>query len=477
MGGAKGDCPVLDHQFDFGDLVPGHVEITIMELKNKTILVLGLGTTGVAVSKFAARRGAQVIGVDDAPRALLGPKVDGLVEKGVVFFAGDETQVIPWERLDQVVMSPGVPLDHLLARKAMEQNIPVIGEIELAFRFCQSPILAITGTNGKSTTTELAGALFREGGLQVSVGGNLGTPWVSLIDRDPKPDWTILEVSSFQLESIEKFRPHIAVLLNITEDHFERHRTMEAYSAAKARIFLNQGREDFFIYNDDDAHVLNVMENLPSRPIPFSSAKHVKGIYWETETTLESVVSGVPRRYSLAEAPLKGLHNIENMMAAVAAAELAGVSESAIQNGLNRFKPLPHRLEWVRELDGVRYYDDSKGTNVGAVVMSLASFDEPVILILGGKDKGGDYRVLRSLIQHKVRGVVLLGEAKEKIREALQGTAPLFEVGSMKDAVIQAKAFAKQGDVVLLSPACSSFDMFRDYKHRGDEFQRCVKEL
>src|SRR5262245_18428675 len=290
MGRAQGDRPVLDHQPDPGDFVLGHIEITVMDLQSKTLLVLGLGTTGVAVSRFAARRGAQVIGVDDAPRVLLGPRVDGLAEKGVVFFAGDETQVIPWEKLDLVVMSPGVPLDHPLARKAAEQNIPVIGEIELAFRCSASPVVAVTGTNGKSTTTELIGALFREGGLQVSEGGNLGTPWVSLIDRDPNPDWTIHEVSSFQLESIETFRPHIAVLLNITEDHYERHGTMVAYSAAKARIFMNQGREYFFIYNDDDAHVLSVMENLPSRAIPFSSAKHVKGIYWETETSLESSV-------------------------------------------------------------------------------------------------------------------------------------------------------------------------------------------
>jgi len=448
-----------------------------IDLKGKTILVLGLGTTGVAVGRFALRRGALVIGVDDAPRTLLKPEAERLSEKGGQVFAGDETHLIPWENLDLLVLSPGVPVEHPLVLEAKRRQVLVMGEIELASRFNRSPVIGITGTNGKSTTTELVGALLQGAGLRVSVGGNLGTPWVTLLEREPDPEWTVLELSSFQLETIESFHPKISVILNLTEDHFERHHGMEAYAAAKARIFENQGRDDFLIYNDDDAHVIAMTLEAVPRKIPFSSTKHVAGIFWDSETSFQSDVTGQTRRYSLEGVALKGLHNIENMLAAVAVAELAGIRQETIQSGLEKFTPLPHRLELIRELNSVRYYDDSKGTNVGAVVMSLASFDEPVVLILGGKDKGGDYRVLRSLVQHKAKGVILMGEARDKIREALKGCAPLYDVATMQDAVIQAHAIAKAGDVVLLSPACSSFDMFRDYKHRGDEFQRWVKEL
>src|SRR4030095_8463109 len=448
-----------------------------MDLKNKTLLVRGLGTTGIAVARFALRREAAVIAVDDAPRILLKTEGERLSQKGAQEFCGDETHVIPWEKVNEVILSPGVALDPPLVLEAKRRNISVVGEIELASRFNRSPVIGITGTNGKSTTTELVGSLLQASGFRVSVGGNLGTPWVSLLEREPNPDWTVLELSSFQLETIETFHPKISVILNLTDDHFERHGNLESYGAAKARIFENQNREDFLVYNDDAAHVVAMTLEVKPRKIPFSSTKHVSGICWDTETSFQSQVSGEPRRYSLEGAPLKGLHNIENMLAAVAAAELAGAKPQAIQQGLLTFTPLPHRLEKIRELNGVTYYDDSKGTNVGAVVMSLASFDEPVVLILGGKDKGGDYRVLRSLVQHKAKGIILMGEAKEKIREALKGSAPLYEVATMEEAVIQARAIAKAGDVVLLSPACSSFDMFRDYKHRGDEFQKWVKEL
>jgi UDP-N-acetylmuramoylalanine--D-glutamate ligase len=453
-----------------------------MNLKNKTILIVGLGTTGVAVREFAQKRGAHPIGYDDDPQ-----------KKGIEF------DQISWKELNLLVLSPGIPLDHPVVKRAKQENIPITGELELASQFSNSPVIAITGTNGKSTTTELVGEIFRQANLNVSVGGNLGTPWVRLIDENPHPEWTILEVSSFQLETIETFHPKISVLLNITDDHFERHGNLDAYIEAKARIFLNQvgtrfkgslspspqpspvegegEREDTLIYNANDVHVLRAMEKAGCKRVPFSSTEHVKGIFWDEKDLIRSVVSGMERVYSLQKVSLTGLHNIENMMAAIASSELAGISQEAIQKGLEAFKALPHRLEFVRELGGVCYFDDSKGTNVGAVAMSLASFDEPVILILGGKDKGGDYKILRSLIRHKAKSLMLMGEAKEKIREALQGTVPIHEVKSMKEAVEKAHSLAQAGDVVLLSPACSSFDMFRDYKHRGEEFQKYVKGL
>jgi len=448
-----------------------------MDLQNKTLLIVGLGTTGLAVCDFARRRGAHLIGLDDAPKKMLGPRVEILQENGTPVFSTNEAGMLEWRRIDLVVLSPGVPLSHKVVLEARRRGIPVTGELELASQFSQSPVIAITGTNGKSTTTELTGEIFREMGLKVSVGGNLGTPWVTLIDQDPDPAWTILEVSSFQLETIESFHPKFSALLNITEDHYERHGDMDGYLAAKARITLNQTDEDAVIYNANDVHVLRALEGAKARKIPFSSTEHVRGIYWAREDSLESVLSGTPRTYYLNKVSLKGLHNIENMMAAIALAELAGLSPPSIQTALEDFKALPHRLQLVRDFNGVRYFDDSKGTNVGAVAMSLASFEEPVILILGGKDKGGDYSVLRSLIRHKAKSLIVMGEAQEKIRAALEGSAPLFEVGSMKAAVELAHAQAVAGDVVLLSPACSSFDMFRDYKHRGDEFQKWVKGL
>lgn len=448
-----------------------------MNLSGKTILVLGLGTTGVAACEFLVKRQAQVIGVDDLPLALLSLKTESLVSQGVKIFSHSEEYQLNWGQISLVIISPGIHFDHLVVQEAQRRNIPVTGELEFASEFSKSPVIAITGTNGKSTTTELTGAIFKNAGFNIALGGNLGTPWLKLIDENPDPDWTILEVSSYQLESTQKFHPKISMILNITEDHFERHKNMEGYIAAKARLWMNQTEQDSLIYNANDVHVLKSMEGAVCQKFPFSSTEHVKGIYWDTEDTIRSVWSGAERIYSLKEASLQGLHNVENMMASIAAAELAGISQEIIEKTLKEFKALPHRLEFVREFAGVKYFDDSKGTNVGAVVMSIASFEDPVVLILGGKDKGGDYKILRALLKHKARALVLIGEAKEIIHAALEGTVPIVEANSMQEAVLRCKELAQSGDVVLLSPACSSFDMFRDYKHRGDEFQKWVRGL
>ncbi len=451
-------------------------------LENKTLLVVGLGITGVALCEFLQKRGARVWGVDDLPAKRLGPKVEALEKSGIEIYSTSEflhekEQGFLDYPINEMVLSPGISLEHVLVLDAKNSGIPITGEIELASRFSKSPIIAITGTNGKSTTTELIGHLLKEAGLNVALGGNLGTPWVKLIEENPNPDWTVLEISSFQLETIEKFHPKISLLLNITDDHFERHHDLHTYIKMKGRVCENQIPEDFVIYNSGDVHVLKALQSAKARKIPFSSTQNVEGVFWKEETLIESLLHPSPQTYPLKEVSLKGLHNIENMMAAIAAAELVGVEADVIQRGLQSFRPLPHRLEWVRELDGVQYYDDSKGTNVGAVAMSLASFEDPVILILGGKDKGGDYGVLKGLIRHKTRALILLGEAKDKIREALGNLVPTCEVSNMKEAVEKAHELAQTGDVVLLSPACSSFDMFRDYKHRGDEFQKWVQAL
>jgi len=329
-----------------------------MDFNNKTLLVIGLGTTGLAVCDFALKRGAHLIGLDDSPKQMLGLKVESLQEKGIPVFSSNEGAMLEWEKIDLVILSPGIPLDHKMVQEAQRRKIRVTGELELASTFSRSPVVAITGTNGKSTTTELTGAIFREAGVKVAVGGNLGTPWVTLIDQEPSPDWTILEVSSFQLETIQTFQPKISALLNITEDHFERHGTMGAYIDAKTRITMNQTEEDAVVYNANDAPIVGALQNIKPRRIPFSSTEHVKGIFWSTEETLESVISGSKRTYDLTRATLKGLHNIENMMASIAIADRAGVDQAPIQRALEAFKALPNRLEFVRVLKGVRYFDD-----------------------------------------------------------------------------------------------------------------------
>ncbi len=448
-----------------------------MDLQNQNIVVLGLGKTGHALCEFLLQKRARVFAVDDLPREMMGPNWEAVFNQGVEFFTTDDAHFIPWKEIRFCLVSPGVSLKHPVISLAASFNIEITGELEFANQFTKAPVIAITGTNGKSTTTELVGQILKNAGLCVEVGGNLGEPWISMIARNPNPDWFVLEVSSYQLETTQTFHPHIAALLNITDDHFERHGDIQGYTAAKARIGMNQNSKDFLVYNANDVHVLRALETQQAKKIPFSSTQTVNGIFWKSEKEIFSEVSGKEVLYSLEKASLQGLHNIENMMAAIAMAELAKVSSSFIQSTLESFKALPHRLEWVREFNEVDYYDDSKGTNVGAVVMSLASFEKPVVLILGGKDKGGDYSVLRALVKNKAKALILLGEAKEKIHRALKDTVPIVEVNSMKAAVQEASRLAEKGDVVLLSPACSSFDMFRDYKHRGQEFQKQVKEL
>ncbi|MBF0491921.1 MAG: UDP-N-acetylmuramoyl-L-alanine--D-glutamate ligase [Deltaproteobacteria bacterium] len=444
-----------------------------MNLQNKTILVLGLGATGLAVCEFVSKRGAVVIGVDDSPLERLSEKAQSFFSNHL--FSNTEDETLLENKIDLIITSPGVPLFHPLLSEAKERKIPITGELEFASHFTSAPVIAVTGTNGKSTTTELVGAMLKNAGKQVMVGGNLGEPWLSLIQKNDQPDFFVLEVSSFQLETVEHFHAHIAALLNITDDHFERHQHMRGYIDAKARICLNQNETDFFVYNSGDIHVLEMLESVQAKTIPFSSTQKVEGVYWKSESVICSRERG--SYYDLSKATLEGLHNIENMMAAIAMAELAGVPASLIQKTLENFKALPHRLEWVREVQGVNYYDDSKGTNVGAVAMSVASFDKPVILILGGKDKGGDYGILKGLLRNKVKALVLIGEAKEIIRACFEGLLPILDATSMEDAVYTCSSLAAKDDVVLLSPACSSFDMFKDYKHRGDEFQKWVKKL
>ncbi len=350
----------------------------------------------------------------------------------------------------------------------------MLSEVELAYRFFGAPLVAVTGTNGKSTTTTLIGEMMKASGRQVFLGGNLGAPFVGALAR--AWDWGVVEISSFQLEWISEFRPRIAVLLNITEDHLDRYPTFADYGAAKERIFEAQLSDDVAIINRDDPLVWRMRERMKAQIISFGFAEAPVGLFpaageivWRDGANEE--------RFSLRGAKLQGVHNLENMMAAVAAAKCAGVDHASIQNTLGTFPGLEHRLEFIREKDGVRYYNDSKGTNVGAVVKSLESFTEPVILLAGGVDKGGDYAPLERGIRERVHRLVLFGEAKGILARALGALTETVIVEDIEAALRDAAAHARAGDVVLLSPACSSFDQFRNYAERGKVFKNLVNEL
>ncbi len=461
-----------------------------MDLNRKKVLVVGLGMTGLATARFLHHRGAVVTVTDMANEDDLAMSVLELHQLGIRTEIGSHRRE-SFESSELIVLSPGVPHTHDFLTGARQKGIPVIGEIELASRFIRDPIIAITGTNGKTTTTSLLGDMLVECGMTVFVGGNIGNPLIGHVDREEKVDWVVLEISSFQLDTIETFRPDIGILLNITEDHLDRYPDMAGYAASKGRIFQNQTSEDIAILNGADSWVLSETSRINSRKWVFNGS----GILQEgarivgnnltieftsclrrTPSTRACPILG-PISLDIGKTSLYGKHNQENICAAVMAAIAAGGDIRDIQIALSQFKGLSHRIEFVRTLDGVTYMDDSKATNVDAVYRALESFMEPVILIMGGRDKGGDYRILKKVMQNHVKHLILLGEASGLIAAALGKLVPTELVPSMRAAVTKAHQFASAGDVVLLSPACSSFDMFRNYSHRGGVFQSEVQKL
>jgi UDP-N-acetylmuramoylalanine--D-glutamate ligase len=444
-----------------------------MDLSGKQILVIGLARTGRECARFLAQRGARLWVTDRRTAADLKSEIESLEGLGVHYRLGGEEAA--WlDGLDYVIPSPGVPQGNTLLQQAAAQGIPVIGEIELAYRFFNAPLVAITGTNGKSTTTTLIGEMIKASGQKAFVGGNLGAPFVGALGENW--DWGVLEISSFQLEWIDKFRPRIAVLLNVTEDHLDRYASFADYRAAKERIFEAQTGDDVAIINRDDPLVWDMRDRIKARVISFGFSETAEGAF-AAGGEIVWCAGANKERFPLHGAKLHGVHNLENMMAAMAAAKCAGVKSATIQQTLENFPGLEHRLEFVREKGAVRYYNDSKGTNVGAVVKSLASFEEPVILLAGGVDKGGDYAPLREGIRRKVCRLVLFGQAKEIIARALGTLTETVIVDDLYEAVRDAASHARAGDVVLLSPACSSFDQFRNYAERGKVFKSLVEQL
>jgi UDP-N-acetylmuramoylalanine--D-glutamate ligase len=447
-----------------------------MELKSKKVLVVGLGKSGLAAALFLRRRGAQVTVSDLRSAEALSKEIPSLMEAGIAVEAGGHG-LLTFRRQDLIVVSPGVPLSTPELVQVRALGLPIIGELELAARFLQGNVLAITGSNGKTTTTTLCGEIFSAAGLPTRVAGNIGLPVIEVVDQSTAGAWSVLEVSSFQLETTESFHPRIAVILNITPDHLDRHGTFETYVAMKEKIFANQTADDYLVLNGDDPVVQQAASRTRSQVYWFSRSKIVRrgaflmnGMVMFRAAEEAKPIPLLP----LADIPLKGEHNIENVLAAVCAACVANIPAEVIARTVAGFHAVEHRLEYVATIHGVDYYNDSKATNVDATSKAIASFPGNIHLILGGKDKNSDYSQLNALLRARVKAVYTIGSAAEKIESQIAGTTRVVRTGTLEAAVDQAAGEAVAGDVVLLAPACSSFDQFENYEQRGSVFKQSV---
>jgi UDP-N-acetylmuramoylalanine--D-glutamate ligase len=449
-----------------------------MELKGKKVLVVGLGKSGLAAALFLRRRGARVTVSDIRSAEALAKDIPALLEEGIMVETGGHG-LLTFRRQDLIVVSPGVPLDTPELAQVKSFGLPVIGELELAARFIKGRMLAITGSNGKTTTTELVGEILQKAGLPTLVGGNIGVPVVALIDESTDETWSVLEISSFQLETTYEFHPSIAVILNITPDHLDRHGTFENYALAKERIFAAQDERDCLVLNADNERTAEAASRSKARVYWFSVENPVAQGAWLEQGNVvyrSAPDAAVEIVMPLRGIPLKGAHNVENVLAAVAAARLAGAPAEAIRQAVESFQAVEHRLEYVATHNGVDFYNDSKATNVDATAKAVAAFDSGIHLILGGKDKGSDYTLLAPLLRARVRAVYTIGAAADKIESQLRGVVSIESCETLDNAVIAAASAARPGEVVLLAPACSSFDQFESYEHRGRAFKKLVSE-
>ena len=455
--------------------------MVLMELNKKRVLVVGLGKSGVASALFLKAHGARVTVSDTKSGDELRNEIPVLLDHGITVETGghgDRT----FRGQDLIVVSPGVPVDAPPLMQARALGEAVIGEIELAAQFLPGPIVAITGSNGKTTTTTLTGEIMTAAGFPVLVGGNIGTPAISLAERAKPETVIVLEVSSFQLETIQNFRPKVAVVLNVTPDHLDRHRTFEVYVDAKARIFENQQGSDFAVLNADDPTCVAMGSRTRAQVFWFSRQKEMQQGAWvrdgnivfrdgrgEQKTSQREIMQ-------VSEIPLKGAHNLENVLAAVCVGALMECAPEKIRQAVRDFKAVEHRLEFVATIRGVDYYNDSKATNVDATIKALESFPANIHLILGGKDKGSDYTVLNDLLRQRVKRVYTIGAAASKIESQIKNVE-VVHAETLENALRKANAVAQPGDVVLLAPACASFDQFKNYEHRGQVFKEIVRDL
>jgi UDP-N-acetylmuramoylalanine--D-glutamate ligase len=450
----------------------------MMELKGKKVLVVGLGKSGLAAALFLRRRGAQVTVSDVRSAEALAKDIPALLDEGIMVETGGHG-LLTFRRQDLIVVSPGVPMNTPELAQVKSFGLPVIGELELAARFLKGRTLAITGSNGKTTTTALVGEILQSSGIPCLVGGNIGVPVVALIDQSTDETWSVLEVSSFQLESTERFHPRIAVILNITPDHLDRHGTFENYALAKERIFAAQDEHDCVVLNADNARAAQAASRSVAR-VYFFSVEHsvLQGAWVEDGFVVYRAGTDQPveRIMPLSGVPLKGAHNIENVLAAVCASRQAGATAEAVREGVEKFQAVEHRIEFVAKINGVDFYNDSKATNVDATAKAIAAFSSGIHLILGGKDKNSDYTQLAQLLRQRVRAVYTIGSAAAKIESELRGVVSIHSCETLENAVSAAASAARPGDVVLLAPACSSFDQFENYEQRGRMFKELVSE-
>ncbi len=448
-----------------------------MDLSGQNIFIIGLGKTGLATARFLARKHA---GITVADR-----KTQNEIESALTELrnAGISIDIVPYDatslhHIDMVIPSPGVPPHDPLLMEAVRKSIPIHSELEIACRFLKPPMVAITGTNGKTTTTTLTGELLKAAGKKVFVGGNIGIPLIQYCDGPQNEDFVVAEVSSFQLQWVTAFHARCAVLLNTTCDHVNYHGSFAAYQEAKERVFLNQDESDLAILNADEDYTRGLSKRLKAKTLFFSSTRHVThGFSICGDQLVLSGFNGKDEFYPRDMIKIPGLHNAENIMAAIISARMCGCAPERVIETIAKFRGISHRIEYIDEIHGVTYYDDSKGTNVGAVVRALETFHNPVILLLGGRDKDGDFETLEPLIKTRVKSLILFGEARERIKEKVGGLVETDVRPTLREATLEARRRATAGDVVLLSPGCASFDEFADYKDRGNFFQTLVRML
>jgi UDP-N-acetylmuramoylalanine--D-glutamate ligase len=441
-----------------------------VNLENARVLVIGLARSGLAALGLLAPSGAVITAADSRPIEEL-PEADAAVRETGARFIPQEA-VEPAE-FALIVVSPGVPADLPVLEEARRGGIPVIGEMELASYFLRGPISAVTASNGKTTTTSLHAHILAHAGVACQAGGNLGVPPAAMVAASRDGQWNVLEVSSFQLETISHFRARIGVCLNVTEDHLDRHKTMQIYEAAKGRLFETQDSSCHAVLNADDAACVRFAGLGAARKVWFSLERPVSPGVWLDEGVIR--LDG-RRLMPAAEIPLRGRHNIQNVLAAAAASHIAGVPIDAIPDAIRSFRGVPHRLEFVARIGGVDYYNDSKATNVDAALKAIDAFPSGIWIILGGKDKGSDYRPLRGPLAARARAALLIGQAAEKIASQIEGSVPLADCGDLAAAVAYAATRAAGGDTILLAPACASFDQFQNFEHRGEVFKRLVQD-
>ncbi|MBW2178934.1 MAG: UDP-N-acetylmuramoyl-L-alanine--D-glutamate ligase [Deltaproteobacteria bacterium] len=453
-----------------------------MKLKNNKILIVGLGKTGVSTAKFLKQKGAIVTATDSNKEQEQDNEVRSLIDLGVHLEIGYHKPE-SFEQADMIILSPGVPHTIAPVKKAKAKGISVIGEIEMASRFIKEPIVAVTGTNGKTTTTTLLGEMLTQSGFKVFVGGNIGNPLIDYAGSPEKADIIVAEISSFQLDTIETFRPKVGVLLNIAEDHMDRYKDFNDYARSKCRIFENQKSSDVAVFNGADPTTRSICRNIISKKLVFSnngnldSKKPGNNALISKTNILFTINNKKAESLEISSIKLPGSHNLENVAASGLAAFAAGGSFKGIQLAISSFKGLPHRFEYVTTINGVQYFNDSKATNAHAVEKALHAFNVPVVLIMGGRNKDVDFHMLENSIRTHVKKLIVFGEAEEEIRSTLGPITKTEIAASMDEAVAKAHASAEPGNAVLLSPACSSFDMYNNYAERGDNFREAVNGL